>query len=658
MKGAEAMKLLEPGYIGKLKIKNRVVMAAMGAHGLHEEGGDWGERYRAYYAARAAGGVGLITTEATFVTQALEPFTKGLFNLASDRHVSSLRLLADTLHSYGCRLSIQLTAGFGRVVPPPVVPEGVLPVSASVNTHHSPVIPLGPDAKTRAITTEEAAALAQSFGYAAMRCREGGADCVELHGHEGYLLDQFMTPLWNRRDDHYGGSREKRLNLAREAIASIKRDAGQDFPVIYRYGIAHHLEGGREEKEGLWIARELEKMGVDALHVDAGCYETHWWPHPPQYFPPGCMVDIAAKVKKVTSLPVIAVGRLHSPETAERALAEGKTDFIAIGRGLLSEPDWVNKIAEGRTDELVPCLGCHEGCKWQMIAGEPTSCAINPSCGHEIAWSLTPLKEKRSLLVVGGGPAGIEAARVGAARGFDVTLWEAAERLGGNLWPAAKPEFKHDISDYIKYLERLVRRLPINLVLNKRANADDVQQCGANYVILATGASMEDPPFASGAADEVFTVIQVLNGVEPRGNRILVMGGGVIGCETALYLARQGKQVTISTRRDASALAEDLYDHNNHDVLLMMIQAADITVLSETIPLRVENDGVVINKSGAETKIPVDSLVFSGRMIPENGLGKSLANMHNVFSVGDCVTPERIMEAVWAAFKTVREIEP
>ncbi len=652
------MKLLDPGFIGKLKLKNRVVMAAMGAHGLHEGEGMWGKRYRAYYGARAAGGVGLITTEATFVTQALEPFSKGLFNPASDKHLDSMRLLANTLHFYGCKLSIQLTAGFGRVVPPPVVPEGVLPVSASVNTHFSPVMPLGPDALTRAITTEEAAALAQSFGFAAMRCREGGADCVELHGHEGYLLDQFMTPLWNRRDDHYGGSRDKRLNLAREAVAAIKREAGDDFPVIYRFGITHHLEGGRDEEEGLWVARELEKMGVDALHVDAGCYETHWWPHPPQYFPPGCMADIAAKVKQVTSLPVIAVGRLHHPETAERILAEGKADFIAIGRGLLSEPDWVNKIAERKNDELIPCLGCHEGCKWQMIAGEPTSCAINPSCGHEIDRALAPLKEKRSLLVVGGGPAGIEAARVGAARGFDVTLWEASERLGGNLWPASKPEFKYDLLDYLRYLERLAHRLPINCVFNKKATADDVRHCGADYVVLATGATMETPPFDNGASDMVFSVMQVLNGVEPPGNQVLVMGGGVIGCETALHLARRGKQVTISTRRDESALAEDLYDHNNHDVLLMMLQAADITVLANTIPVKMESDGAIINRNGAETKIPVDSLVFAGRMIPENGLRQSLADMRNVYAVGDCVAPERIMEAVWSAFKTVREIEP
>jgi 2-enoate reductase len=329
-----------------------------------------------------------------------------------------------------------------------------------------------------------------------------------------------------------------------------------------------------------------------------------------------------------------------------------------MGRGLLAEPEWVNKVQSGRHKELIPCVGCHEGCKWQMIAGEPTSCALNPVCGHEIEWALTPLKKKRSLLVVGGGPAGIEAARVGAARGFRVTLWEASDRLGGNLWPAAKPDFKHDIADYIQYLDKLVGRLPIDVVMNKKATAEDVKSFAADYVVLATGATMETPPFGNGAAGRVLTVIQVLNGMEPKGKKVLVMGGGVIGCETALYLARQGKQVTISTRRTSGSLAEDLYDHNNHDVLLFMLEAADINVHYETIPERLEDDGVVAICDGRVKKIPVDSLVFSGRMLAENNLSTSLENISTVFRVGDCVEPARIMEAVWGAFKTVRGIEP
>ena len=651
------MKLLEPGCIGKLEVKNRIIMAAMGAHGLHEPDGSFSDRYIAYYEARAAGGVGLITTEATFVTRALEPFSEDLFSVASDKHLASMSRLAERLHSHGCKLSIQLTAGFGRVVPPPTVPEGVMPVSASETLHYSPVWPEDPDFICREITTEEAAALAQSFGYAAMRCREAGADCVELHGHEGYLLDQFMTGLWNRRTDRYGGSREKRLTLAREAIAAIQRDAGPDFPIIYRYGITHYLEGGREEEEGLWLAKEFEKMGVSALHVDAGCYETHWWPHPPQFFPPACMAHLSEKVKKVCSLPIIAVGRLQYPDAAEKVLAEDQADFIAIGRGLLSEPEWVNKVESGKAADICPCVACHEGCKWQMIAGQPTSCALNPSCGHEIEWKLLPLKEKRTLLVIGGGPGGIEAACVGAERGFAVTLWEAADRLGGTLWTAAKPDFKHDIADYIKYMTQLAGRLPINIVLNKRADAAAVQNFGADHVIIATGSRMEPLSFNGKVADSVLTAIQVFNGMEPKGKHVLVMGGGIMGTETALYLARQGKQVTMTTRREAEELARELFDHNNRDMLLRMVKGEDIQVLSKTVPVKLEEDGVVVDQEGIEKKISVDSMVYAGPLTSQKELFESLENTDNVTCIGDCVEPGRIMDAVWGGFNTVREIE-
>jgi 2-enoate reductase len=649
------MKLLEPGCIGTLEIKNRIIMAPMGIRGVCDAGSEeyWGERVRAYYGARAAGGVGMITTEMVFVSQALEPCAKELLSMANDKHVAAVRKLAETLHAYGCRLSIQLTAGFGRVVPPFIVPDDVKPVSASENTNF--YVPDYPDLNSRAITTEEAEDLARSFGYAALRCREAGADCVELHGHEGYFMDQFMTGLWNRRDDRYGGSREKRLTFAREAIAAIKREAGADFPIIYRFGIKHHLEGGREEEEGLWIAGELEKMGVAALHVDAGCYETGWWPHPPQYQPPACMADLAAKVKKVSTLPVITVGRLQYPDVAEKVLAEGKADFIAIGRGLLAEPEWVNKVQSNRTSEIRPCIGCHEGCLWQMIAGEPTSCSLNPTTGHETDRPIVPLKKKQTLLVVGGGPGGIEAARVGVQRGFDVTLWEATDRLGGNLWPASKPDFKRDIADYLTYLQGLAGRLPIKVVLNKRATARDIQSFAADYVILATGANMESCPIDG---NSVLSTVQLLNGIEPHGERILIMGAGVIGCETALYLARRGRQVTLCARQDSPELDTDIMDIHNREMLLRMIrEEKNITVLRGTIPLRLDGDCVVANQLGVEKKIPMDSLVFSGRLFSQNELSKSLEKIPQVISIGDCKEPGTIMEAVWGGFNAVREAE-
>ncbi len=663
------MKLTEPGRIGSMETRNRVVMAAMGIRGTTDDDGDWGERTQAFYTARAAGGTGIIIPEMVFVSRALEPSASTCIDLGSDQHLASVQRLADSLHRYDSRLCIQLTGGFGRVVPPYLSPEWWTddplpaehqPVSASVNNNH--YLPERSKFDSRPLTTEEAAAHAQAFGFAAKRAREGGADCVELHGHEGYLLDQFMTELWNRRTDCYGGSREERLTFAREAIAAIKRDAGEDFPIIYRFGLTHYVPGGRDPEEGLWIAEELEKMGVDALHIDAGCYESHWWPHPPQYQEPGCMVSLAEQVRQRVSIPVIAVGRLQDPEVAEQALSQGSADFVAIGRGLLADPDWVNKVESGNAIDIIPCISCHEGCLQEMTEGRPTSCALRPITGHEIEWPMLPLKDKTSLLVVGGGPAGLEAARAGVERGFDVTLWEAGKKIGGNLWPAAEPDFKLDIAHYMSYLSHLESKLPIDVVLNKRATAQEIADFNADYIILATGAKMEALPFASTETVKTLTAIELLTGVDTtQGERIVVMGGGLVGCETALHMARQGAQVTLTTRRGADKLGGDIADRSNRKMLIQMIKDAGIQVLDHTVPVRTQNAGIIAQQNEQEIEIPADNLVFAGRLLPRNRLKQELEKIYggsadHVFSAGDCVEVGSIKTAVWGSFNAIRTI--
>ena len=640
------MKLFEPGKIGSMRVKNRLVMAPMGLGRMSDTDNKWGERVREYYVARAQGGSGLITTGNIFVSHEFEHPNR--LDIYSDDHLESLHKIVESVHRYGAKVSVQLTAGFGRVLWPQ---SGITtPISASVVPYY-----WNPEVMTRAITTREAEELVQAFGTAAKRCQMAGADAFELHGHEGYLLDQFMTGLWNQRTDKYGGNREKRLTFVREVIAAIKNEVGEDLPVIYRFGLDHYLEGGRTTGESLWIARQLQEMGVNALHVDAGCYETSWWPHPPTYQPRGFMVDMAEKVKGVVEIPVIAVGKLNYPALAEKVLQEGKADFIAIGRGLLADPDWPNKAMEGKVGDITPCIGDQEGCSGELLRKRAASCTVNPACGHEKEWVLTPIKKKKSILIIGGGPAGMEAARVAALRGLSVTLWEKADQLGGNLLPASVPEFKKDLQDLISYQINQLKKLPVKIELSHEAKAEDVLKLGATCVILATGACQENLDVPGAETGSAMTTVDLLLNRRQVGKRVLVVGGGFIGCETAVYLAQKGHQVTLTSRR-AKILTDMIY--HNRDMLFRMMTDNHVQILTNTWPVEIISGGMRVKQDGQDRILTAESLVFNGRMNPCNELHETLdGRVSELYAIGDCVEPRLIMHAIWEAFHTVRKIE-
>jgi 2-enoate reductase len=644
------MKLFEAGKIGTMEVKNRIVMASISVGRMVEADGDWGARVREYYLTRARGGTGLITTSLAFVSLKLELITKHSFNLYLDSHLESLHKIVEGVHQHGAKVSVQLSAGFGRVMPTHWQKLGTIPISASSARCY-----FTPEVIARPITTQEAEELAEAFGAAAKRCQMAGVDAIELHGHEGYLLDQFMSELWNQRNDKYGGRREKRLTFAREAIAAIKREVGEDLPVIYRFGIDHYLEGGRTVEESLWIAKQLEAMGVDALHVDAGCYETNWWPHPPTYQPPGCMVDMAEKVKPVVKVPIITVGRLQYPALAERVLQEGKADFVAIGRGLLADPDWPNKVMEGRLEDIRPCVGDHDGCLAELRSRKATSCTVNPICGHEKEWVLIPIKDKKNLLIIGGGPAGMEAARVAALRGLEVTLWEKTSRLGGNLWPASVPEFKKDLRDLINYQVTQLKKLPVKIELDREATVDDIVNFGADSIILATGAIQENFHISGINRHEVITAVALLLNKAKVSKSVLVMGGGLIGCETAVYLAQKGHQVTLTSRR-ANILTD--MGFANRDMLLKMMTDHNVQVLTNCWPVRIVADGILVKHNAQDRTLLAESLISAAKMRPCNELQKALSGkVAGLYAIGDCVEPRRIINAVWEAFHTARKIE-
>ncbi|MFC1961670.1 FAD-dependent oxidoreductase [Chloroflexota bacterium] len=645
------MKLFEPGRIGNLRLKNRIVMAPMVITGLVELDGRISPRAIDYYVARAKGGAGLITTGVFYVDQEVENHLVGPWATApradSIVYVTRLAELADEVHDYGAKLSIQLTAGFGRVAPPPHYKTPVAP---------SPLPSFSvPKVICREITTEEVKKLVAAFGMAARFVKNAGIDTIELNGHEGYLFDQFLTSLWNKRTDKYGGNLDGRLRFSLEVIEAIKREAGANFPVIYRFGLKHYLQGSREVEESLEMVRRFEQAGVDALHVDAGCYEARHWAHPPTYQSPGCTVDCAEDVKKVVSIPVIAVGKLGYPELAESILQEGRADFIALGRALLADPEWPNKVNEGRLNDIRPCIGDHDGCMGRIVQRKYISCTVNPATGNEQKLALIPAEKHKSVLVVGGGPGGMEAARVAALRGHQVVLWEKSDRLGGNLVPASVPEFKSDLRLLINYLSSQLEKLKVDLHLDNEATPEIIQQMCPDVLIIATGAIPIIPEIPGVEKSIVATAIDILLGKKDIGEEIVVIGGGLVGCEIAAFLAAKGKKVTIvEMMRD---LVPDMYMANRH-MLLEMLARCNVKSLTDTTAIEIVDDGVIIKgNSGDKINLKADTVALAAGMKTHSELQDKLKdNLPIIHAVGDCIQPRKIINAIWEAYRIARLI--
>lgn len=640
-------KLFQPGAIGSLPIKNRIVMAPMGIIGLVELDGRFSERAIDFYVARAKGGAGLLITSASLVDVEVEPkLYKGhsyLPRLDSAVYITRLSELADAVHDYGAKLAVQLFGGYGRVFS-----TGLYPVTEPVAPSPQPWF-WDDKVACRELTVNEIEKLIKAFGFAAEVAREAGVDCVEVLGHEGYLLDQFMTALWNKRTDRYGGNLEGRLNFHIEMIECIKSRVGKDFPLIYQYGVKHYIEGGRDISESQEIAKYLERAGVDALQIDAGCYESWQWAHPPIYQPEGCMIEMAAAIKQVVKIPIIAVGKLGNPELAEKILNENKADFVALARPLLADPEWTIKVKQGRCDDIRMCIGDQEGCLGRIFTHKYLSCTVNPQAGMERKLELSPTQKKKSVLTIGGGPAGMEAAMVAALRGHQVILWEKTNKLGGNLIPASTPEFKKDIRYLVKFLSTQVVKAGVDIHLGKEATPEAVRAARPDVVIIATGARPLIPEIPGIERDIVASAIDFLMGRREAGQDVAVIGGGMIGCETAVYLAQMGKKVAL-----VEMLQEIVLDMNfaNRTQLLQMLEQSRVDVLRGTRLVEIGERGITTTNKDGQLKISADTVVLAVGLKPVTELAQTLKNqVSEVYCVGDCVEARRILNAIWEGFR-------
>lgn len=636
------MKLFEKNAIGRMKLKNRMIMSPMGT--ASDPDGGFSEQNRNYYVERAKGGFGLIILECCIASEAYE--TRPNKVLDSFHKVGRLADLIDRCHQYGAKVCVQLSPGCGRMgYSDPNTPPYAASAVPSV---------WFPTLTCRPFTTEQIHDIVEKFGFSAKLAQTAGADAIELQGYGGYLIDQFMTEAWNARTDEYGGGLENRMRFPLALIRQIQRTCGNDFPILFKYSVTHEVSGGRKLEEGLRIAEMLEQAGVAALHVCFGSHESYYQPVSSVYSPEASKVHLAEQVKRRVTIPVFCDGKLGDPALAERMLAEGKTDYIALAKQSLADPYWPEKVRQNRPDTVRRCLYCCE-CHQGMHDGKFLMCAVNPQCGNEGRYEITKTDTPQRVLVIGGGPGGMQAAITAAERGHTVELWEKRAVLGGNLRAAAGPAFKHDVKMYLEYLIRQLYQSGATVRLGKQATNDKVLAYRADAVILAVGAQPLTPPIPGVDGEQVVTAAAALEGgVSGTGRRAVVIGGGLVGCETALHLHQQGVRVAIVEMMDGLVPREQM-NPNNRQLLMKLIDESGIEVLLQSKVSSIEAEGVRVAQADTERLLPCDCVVLAAGFRANDELEQALENdIERLYVIGDCAQPGKVYTAVHEGFHTAR----
>lgn len=651
-------KLFEPVKIGKLEIRNRFAMCGMGPVGLGDHDGGFNQRGIDYYVERAKGGTGLIITGVTFANNKYEireyPFVP-CATIFPDHFIRTANEMNERIHSYGSASMLMISAGFGRVYSEQ--PHHMAPVSASM------VMNRWKDVMCRPLTVEEIRDIVKSMGQAALVAKQSNFDGVQIHAvHEGYLLDQFATAFTNTRTDEYGGSLDNRLRFAKEVVEEIKRVCGADFPVTVRYSPKHFCKGwrqgampgedfvefGRDIDEGLEVAKMLEKFGYDALDIDVGCYDAWYWNHPPMYQEKGLYRPYAKMLKEVVNIPIICAGRMDNPDMAQAAIEDGTTDMIGLARPLLADPDYVKKLRKGDLAGIRPCLSCHEGCLGRMVHYKNISCAVNPSCSRERYARLIPTTDPKKIAVVGGGPGGMEAARCAALRGHDVTLFEATDKLGGKLVVGGVPDFKEDDLALIAWYEEQMRRAKVNVVLNTFVTSEMLEEGAYDEVVIATGANA----IKLNLGDPAVLAEDVLLGKVELADELAIIGGGLVGCETALWAVNLGKKVTIITEDPALLAQNGPASFANSMMIKQLLPFKGVEIITSAHVKSHVDGKLTYTKDGQDVTMDIPQAIQCVGFRPDTALYEaSKYGTADIHRIGDCKQVHNIMQAIWEGFE-------
>jgi len=637
-------KLFSPIKIGEMEVKNRIAMAPMTTNWAPSDG-TIPDKMIEYFEARAEGGVGLIIFETVTVDERF-PYIMHSVGLWDDELIPSFKRFVDAMHAHGAKVAPQIShpgpESFSFM-------KGIQPVGPS------PALNKLTGQVCRELAIGEIGPIVEQYGEAARRAREAGCDAMELHAAHSYMLaGSFLSPLRNQRIDDYGGTIDDRLRFVLEVLESVKSRAGRDFPVILRISGDEYLSGGRDLGETLYMAPKLVEAGVDAFEISGGVQpELTWRIIPPMGSALGLNVSVAAAIKQVVDVPVMVVGRINNPRIAEDVLQKGHADMTVMGRALLADPELPHKAAEGRFDDIAPCTACTLGCVGEQMKMRSMTCSINPTVGREKEMAIVPAGSPKKVLVVGGGPGGMEAARVAAIRGHDVTLCEKENKLGGRLNVAAMAPMKHEIILWIQYLARQVKKVGVRVELNTAVTSELIEERKPDVVMLATGSECRVPPIPGVDKPKVVCSCDIFQRkVSPMRSNVLVVGGDSVGCEVADAIAGFGdnpldvdNRVTIIEA--LSGVAEDEVP-GARMLLRQRLRDKGVTIITDATVREITDDGAVIEKNGEQQEVTgMDHIVLAcGARAVENLSDKIRDKVPEVHVIGDAKQPRRALEAI------------
>ena len=650
----------KPYQIGKVEIKNRFTVIPMTMGGLaYDEEGGFSDNLIHYFELRAKGGFGLIIPGAATTDYHVDPYSALGPNVITNKHWQErAKVLVDTVHQYGTKIFCQLTMGLGRNYPGLPGPS------------ENPVW-RNPDQKSPELTTEQIKQKIADMIEGAVVAKECGYDGVEMHAmHWGYLLDQIGMAFYNRRTDEYGGSLENRLRAAKELVEGIHEKCGRDFPVGMRLGLKTYIkdydkatltgeeEVGRTLEEGVEIAKLLESYGYDFLDVDTGTYDSFYYACPPMYNPQGFMIPLAAKAKAVTNIPIIAGGRMQDYDLAAEAIEKGEIDAVGLGRPSLADPDYPNKVMAGEVEKVRPCIGCNMGCFRRCVeTGEPVSCAVNPQAARELVMGLKPGNGDKKVVVVGGGIAGMEAARTSALRGYRVTLFEKSDHLGGHVVEAGAHSFKSEIAKLNEWYKRELKDLGVDIKLDHEPCINCIKKQEADAVILATGTNESHPNIPG--LDKAVSSLDAIDHPEKLGQKVVIIGGGLVGCEIALDEANHGKSVmVVEALDDIMAAGGAGAPYPNRQMIVDLFENKGVTILTNTKLVEVTDEGALVEKTdGSRELLKADTVVSALGFRPAPNLKEEWKELNiPMYEVGDATGAGTILKAIWDAYDAANSI--